>query len=67
LNALIIGIYFIEVDLFGRSENIVCNIIQGRGEVVNILTVEGGNEITAELGKDLMGKIVIYMLQVFDL
>jgi hypothetical protein len=54
LNTLIVGIYFVEIDLFGRSENIVGNVVQRAGEVVNVFTVEGGNEIPAEFSKDLV-------------
>ena len=45
----------------------IANIIKRRGQVVNVFTVKGRNKISAQFGKNAVGKIVIDMLQVFDL
>lgn len=53
MNAGIVGVYPVEVDFLGGGLDIIRDIIQGGGEVVDILTVERRDEVFSELSKNL--------------
>ena len=67
LDAEVVWVYFVEIYLFRCRVDIVADIVECARQVVDVFTVEWGDEIPAQLGKDAMGKIVVYVFLRFQL
>jgi hypothetical protein len=67
LNAGIIWIDLIKIDLLGRCKNVIADIIKSTREIVDILTIEWRYEISSKFSEDAMCQIVVHMFQILNL
>ena len=67
MNAHIIRINPVEIYFFGRSLDIISNIVQCRSQVVDILPVEWCDKILSQFSEDLVCIIIIHVLHIFNL
>lgn len=63
----IVLVNVVEHDLLRSGINMIGNIVKSCGQVVDVLPVERRNKIPAQLGKNPMGCLVVFVLKVCNL
>ena len=67
LDAHVVWIDLIKVDLFCGRVDIIADIVQGAGQIMNVLPVKRGDKIAPQFGEDAMREVVIDVLLVLHL